>query len=568
MDTDVDASIEAIQSGNIFSPEIETIVHVPNILSQFQSISDPLEDWINGFRANLLERAGNALAEIYKDSDIEPKKRLRAAQIAFQLNSFDEAAARAIMMCNAELNQTSTAIRFYDELYENFEQELDIAPSLATQDMAAQIKLNLEAAETVPKRATFALVSSDLDALPGKTPRDVSVAVVPFERLGPVETPGYVTLGLLDEITCALAGLVLPAPISSNTMRRYLDSPSPRPGKVREDVGSRYVVTGSIRSNGDQAAVTVQMADAVTEQVLWADVHRCAHTAVLDIHPAIVSRIVNSVAPSLHGAELARTRSVDASELEPFHLVLRARELIFMLSMQSFREAGQLLETAIKKGPSFAPAHAASADWYSIRIWQGWSRDPQQDQEKLEQHARAAINLVPSDGRALALLGHNRLIFSYRYDEAQSHFDQALSLMPGDSETLSWTVPGLAYCGRTGEAIVNGERAISLSPFDPFHFRNQHFLSIAHYTAGNYDTAADLGLSSFQDNSTYVSNLRFTIASLFASGRQRKAQFLVAHHHKIEPNFRVKQFIARHPFRNDQLREQYGRHLVEAGLHS
>ena len=208
------------------------------------------------------------------------------------------------------------------------------------------------------------------------------------------------------------------------------------------------------------------------------------------------------------------------------------------------------------------------ADWHSVRIWQGWSDDPGADQRMLERHAQKAISLKPSDGRMMAFLGHNQLIFSRRYGEAQENFDKALTLMPGDSETLIWTVPGLTYNGQTDHAIENGERALTLSPFDPFHFRNQHFLSIAHYAAGNFDRAAELGLSSFENNATYISNLRFTIASLFAVGRTKSAEALVAYHHKIEPEFRVSDLMSRHPWRDQEKREQYGRHLIGAGLNT
>lgn len=564
--TDFDLALDAVKRGDLNTAEVEAIPHVLNIFNEFHSISEALDEWIYGLRADLAERATRSLFEIYDAPNGEEAKKLRAAQVAFQLDNFDESAARAIIRSNAAMNKISTAIRFYDELYERFETELDTSPSLATQDLAAQVKMTLNSINQAPVAEPEASIVAAVPAIPSAD--DLSIAVVPFEELGPVPTPGYVTLGLLDEITCALAGLTMPSPISSNTMRRYLGGAAPRPAQVHQDIGARYVVTGSIRSDGQNATVTVQMADALSEKVLWADIYRCQHTGVLDVQPAIVGRIVSSVVPSVHGAELLRTRGVAAEDLEPLHLVLRARERIFALSFDSFTEAGELLEAAVGRGVHFAPAHAMLADWHSIRIWQGWTDNADADQKKLEFHALRAIELMPSDGRMMAFLGHNRLIFSRSYDEATSYFDRALSILPSDSETLSWTVPGLTYAGRANEAIENGERAIALSPFDPFHFRNQHFLSIAHYAVGNFDRASELGLQSYEGNPTYISNLRFTIASLQAAGERSKATELVSHHHDLEPEFRVNEFISRHPFRNDAKRHQYGRDLVEAGLHA
>ena len=562
LETDVDRILNCVENGDILGSDLERLTRLPSILSEFQSIGKDMDDWIGELRASLLKRANEGLARIYDEPSFDEESRLRAARVAFRLDNFNEAAARAIIRSYAASDQISKAIRFYDELYRKFEEDLDTAPSLATQDVAAQLKLNLQLSSESPASVATA---ADVTAAQAEN-ADIAIAVLPFDELGPETLPEYVKIGLLDEITCSLAGLLAPSPISSNTMRRYLNIVAPSPSDVRKDTGARYVVSGSIRSGEQESVVAVQLADAINDRIIWAEVYRCGRPEILELKSFIVSRIVSSVVPSLHGAELRRTDAISADDLEPFQLVLRAREQIFNLSHESFVEAGKLLERALDKGQHFAPAYALSADWHSVRIWQGWSDDPDTDQQTLEHHARKAIRLRPSDGRVMALLGHNRLIFSRKYDEANEYFREALSLMPSDSETLNWTVPGLTYDGQTELSIENGERALKLSPFDPFQFRNQHFLSIAHYACGNYDRAADLGLASFEDNATYVSNLRFTIASLHAAGRRRKVRELVTYHHEIEPDFRVSRLIARHPFRSDEKREQYGRHLVEAGL--
>ena len=135
-----------------------------------------------------------------------------------------------------------------------------------------------------------------------------------------------------------------------------------------------------------------------------------------------------------------------------------------------------MLRRAIGLDPGYGPTHAALANWYSLRIGQGWSPDAEADARSLETMARLAIGLDTDGGRALAMLGHNRTILLREYDEALALFERALDASPNDAETLMWSSPTFAYLGDPAEAVRRAERAIALSPQDPFMFRYEHFL--------------------------------------------------------------------------------------------
>jgi tetratricopeptide (TPR) repeat protein len=129
-----------------------------------------------------------------------------------------------------------------------------------------------------------------------------------------------------------------------------------------------------------------------------------------------------------------------------------------------------------------------------------------------------------------------------------------------------WSSPTLAYIGETEEALQRAERAMSLSPQDPFLFRYEHFMCIAYYAAGNYGAAAHWGRRSLHRNSRYTSNLRMTAAALVGLGRAGEARPLVDKVLQLEPGFRVGPMISRQAFQDEGRRAQYGRHLVDAGL--
>ena len=204
----------------------------------------------------------------------------------------------------------------------------------------------------------------------------------------------------------------------------------------------------------------------------------------------------------------------------------------------AFEEAGVLLREAVGRDGGYAGAHAVLAGWLSLRVFQGWSADRGADMAALLAAARTAIALDPAHGRALALLGHSLVMVEGRHDEALRLFERAAAAAPNDPEALGWSVPTLAYAG-DGRAVGRAELALRLTPEDPFLFRYQSWLGLAHYAAGDCEAAAAWGRRSDASNPNYSANLRVTAAALAALGRREEAAGFVARHRALEPGFRV-----------------------------
>ena len=557
--TDINCVLANVNRGMIDPENMRQITGIRNILSEFDNIGQDYSDWIREIKAFIIRRSIDQLKSIFLDNTRPLEFRIRVAEAVVGLDDLDEDAIRTLMSAHTELNNSVVALRVYSEFYQKLELELDAEPSIETQDLAVQIKMQEFQAESALLDPTAMPVSSL------KTLNVVTVAVLPFEYLGQDKMPEFILIGLLDQITCQLAANRAPVVISSNTTRKYLGK-TPQPSEVGQALNANYVVSGSIRMDNREASVTIQLANSSDNRVVWANTHYCKLSEMYDVKTPIADDIVRAIVPSVDISELSRTASIPVEELEPYHLVLRSKDLIFGLEQTAFGKANNLLKRAIDLGPHFAPAHALLAEWFAISVWQGWSIDPAADRLALERHVRQAISLSPGDGRAIALWAHTRFIFDREYDEPLRLLDNALDLCPNDSETLIWSVPALGLTGHPARAIQNGKRAIELSPLDPFMFRNEHFLALAYYANGEYDISADLGLSSFHHAPNYGSNIRATIAALIAAGRNTETSALVEQHNTIEPSFSVEKFLPNHALRDREQRLEFGKQLIEAGL--
>lgn len=554
IETDLDRLCAQIAAPRQIADAADAIAALDRLLPDFDTIDAEFAIWLGAARATTRARIEAQLAAIYRDPGAGVLHRLTAAQYAYRLDEFDEEAARAVMEGYVRTGRAPAAIRVYDALYARLDEDLDIEPSLQTQDLAVRIKTQDLGGDMRPQTSAPTAAQRTLSD---------AVAILPFDRLGGRPDDGLGALGLLEEMTCILAGLSSPPVVSSNSTRQYLGS-TPSAQTVQADLGVRYVLCGSVRAAGGSTTVSAQLVEAATGTIVAARLLDYPGEDAL-LRPTRIARdIVKIVVPSLHAAELSRTRAIPTEAQEPYHLYLRAREQFLALTPESQTRARQLLDMALDRDPGFAPAHTLMAEWHSLSIWQGWTRDRAASEAALEDSAHRAAALSSNEGRALALLGHNRVILHRRYDEAEALFQRALDTLPNDAETLIWTVPSYAYVGQAARAVANGEKALRLSPRDPLLFRNQHFLGIAHYALGEVARAVELGLACYRRAPRYTSNLRMTLAALAAQG-QTDAGMLRAHA-ALEPGFSVRGFMQAQAFRDPDQRTRYADHLLRAGL--
>lgn len=335
---------------------------------------------------------------------------------------------------------------------------------------------------------------------------------------------------------------------------------------MRDRLDAQYALYGKIGRFGESYRLSVELIDLRSAVVIWADTFTIGEQQLFLTLSLIAGKIANQLVPSLNGTELKLTASYQPRDLTAYHLTLRARELMFELERDPFFEAGKLLQLAVEKDASFAPAHVTYADWFSLKIGQRWSTDPDADRVALEETARTASRLAGMNAGAMALLGHVLAVYSNRSDQSMGLFEKALQAAPNDADTLMWTVPTLAFRLRNEVAVERAKKAISLSPADPFLFRYEHFQSIAHYIAGNCAEAAEAGLKAHRRNPHYTSNTRLTIAALVESGEMAEARRLAERAMTEEAEFRVGAHVRSAVYMHPEDSQRFGQSLLRVGF--
>jgi len=398
-------------------------------------------------------------------------------------------------------------------------------------------------------------------ALRAKVP---AIAVLPFRTDGGNPDDTYFGDGMVDNIIVTLASIRGLVVISRTSALSYRTGPIDLQ-KIGQDLGVRYVLSGSVRRDEKQLRITSELADVQMNSVIWADRYDGELRELFDLQERIATRIVWSVAPHVHEAELKRALRKRPENMNAYDLLMQAIDLIYRMNFVDFSRARRLLGEAIAADDSFSAAYGYAALWHIHNVIQGWTNDQEADRIEAAGLAAAAVARDPADGFALAICGHARGVLFRDYDGACEFFDRALAVAPGNA--MAWTLSSgvYSYRGDGRSAIERAERGLRLSPVDKQLFFYLSFLTMAHYVNGTHEEAVIWGRKSVNLNPRHCGSLRVLTATLVALERLDEARYVAQCLLEAQPRFRLSDYAQWCPL-NDRLAPEFISKLRQAGV--
>lgn len=389
-----------------------------------------------------------------------------------------------------------------------------------------------------------------------------SVAVLPFHDAGGGGDDGYFGDGIVEDIIVALQsirGLLVIARTSTLAFRGTPVDIS----NVGQQLGVRYVLSGSVRRADKQLRIVVELADVEAGSIIWADRYDGDIAELFDFQARIATRIVWSVAPHVREAELKRALRKRANSLNAYDLVMQAIDLMYRMNFPDFTQAGTLLQQAIAADESYATSYAYAALWHIHNVVQGWAAENGPDRAEALRLSAAAIDRDPADGFALAIHAHTKSMLFREYETAIGLFDRALDASPGNAMVWSLSSGAYSYMGDGRTGLERAEHGLRLSPVDTQSFFYLTFLSIAHYANSTFDEAAIWARKCLGFNPRLCASLRMLTVSLVGMGKRDEAREVGQLLLKVQPRFRISAYAGLCPFR---ARSDFLARLREAGL--
>ncbi|HEY1423716.1 MAG TPA: tetratricopeptide repeat protein, partial [Candidatus Acidoferrum sp.] len=329
------------------------------------------------------------------------------------------------------------------------------------------------------------------------------VAVLPFDNIGNNPANEAVAEGLMDSLTSKLSNLdaqqqslwVVPSSVVRG--RKVTD-----PSSAEKDLGANLVVKGSVRRDGKNVELTVNLIDAKDMRQLGSAVLDDATGDMASLQDEAVARLARLM--NIHvTSEMLRATGGRASPAA-YELYLQALGL-----MQRYDKPGNLdqavtaLNDAVKADPQFALGYASLGEAFRLKN----QVDP--NPRWIEQASAMLERSIQLDTRMPApyvSLGRLHSTLGQR-DLALQEFQKALALRPLDSEAMQGQAANYEHAGRKADAEAEYKRAVAVQPgnWDNLNTLGQFYLRENRFADAIAQFKRVIELT--PDNATAYSNL-------------------------------------------------------------
>jgi TolB-like protein len=363
-------------------------------------------------------------------------------------------------------------------------------------------------------------------------PDKPSIAVLPFQNMSGYPGQDYFVDGMVEEIITALSRIRWLFVVARNSSFSYKGQ-TPDIRQVGRELGVRYVLEGSVRKGGDRVRITGQLIDADTGTHLWADRFDGSIEDVFELQDKVASSVAGVIEPALQAAETARSAGRATADLTAYDLYLRSYAMVWASARQA-PEALDLVEHAIALDPQYGTALSWAAFCCQRLLFDGRSRDREDDRRKGFDFARRALEACGDDPGILAECAHALAYFGEDIGAMMALVDRALALNPNYAR--GWHTSGVLrlWAGQPNLAIEHIQTAMRLSPRARVG-ASLITLSGAHFFSRRFAEAIPKLLLLMQEDPSYSPSYRYLAACYAHMGQLDDAREAIARLRTISP---------------------------------
>ncbi|MEK6572146.1 MAG: protein kinase [Bacteroidota bacterium] len=287
-----------------------------------------------------------------------------------------------------------------------------------------------------------------------------AIVVLPFDNISPDKESDYFADGLTEELIANLSRLKDIRLVPRTTSMQYKGTKKDIK-TIGKELGTRYILAGSVRKFQDNIRITVELIDVETDAQLWAETYKGTLADVFDIQEKVSKQIVDALMVKLTPTEKVVLTKRPTVNAEAFDCNLRARNFLYQRTKKSVQFAIQLFQKAIELDPRYADAYAGLGEAYAT-FYQTFDRKENWLDKAIESSLKALMyDATLSEAYAALSLSY----FNKRsHEEALTASQKAIELDP--TNFVGHWILGRIYhaTDRDKEAVEHLRKVIALNP--------------------------------------------------------------------------------------------------------
>lgn len=518
-----------------------------------------IEEWLRQRRMQVSEAIQEKLISRSKKfiEDQDSTSALATLNRILAIDRTNEWAYRETMRCLAGRGDRAAALNQYRVCKQALADELDIEPERKTTELFEALSedrpLDRSNDSQIPPNA--------------RAPDDKpSVAVLPFKVLSPGENAAFLADALSQSITLALARFRDLTVIASHSTQVYKET-SATIRQIGEELGVRYLVEGSVQSQGDRVRITALLVDTNTQGHLWLETWDDQLDDVFGTQDRITERTVGSIANSYGGrirkAWQRANREARPAKFSAFDYFMRGLAHGETYNFKSKEPAVLNFEKAIEIDPNYAKPKAKLAWVHLLQAVEGWGDDYDADFNLGVKIAKEAMQTDPLEPWCHWVNGACQ-IYKGDLERGIAFLERAHELNPNDADILCDLGYYNSYLGNNQTAIDLMLRAIRINPHHPVWYLLE--LVQVYFDAKRYEDAIAT-FAEIEDLDACLSAL-YCAASHAALGQTKEAERVVELAISIDPEATVAKYAGPKysPYQKSEAIEHFAKNLKKAGL--
>ena len=354
----------------------------------------------------------------------------------------------------------------------------------------------------------------------------LSIVVLPFANLSGDPGQDYLVDALTDELTTSLARIRDSFVIARNTAMTFKGKPIDAKA-IGKDLGVRYVLEGSVQPSGDRMRVNAQLIDADSGAHLWAEQFDTPRADLLQTQDAIVAHLARAIGMRLNDAEAARLKRTPAANPDAEDLALQCQagsDKAGWIGKEA-DAAYTLCEKALAIDPNNVRALMELGVKFQVLVQAGVSSNPKGDLQRADELESKALALDPDWTYPHSMKGLV-LRFQGRTEEAVPEDERALAVDPSNVQAVVDLGFDYGNLGEFDKSLEYFDKAILLSPYDPFLAHSYGGKAWANFALKRYDQSIEAARQAITVNQTggvqYIHAA--LIAALALSGHDAEAR--------------------------------------------
>jgi len=311
-----------------------------------------------------------------------------------------------------------------------------------------------------------------------------SIAVMPFVNASGNAEVEYLSDGLTDSLIFRFSQLPNVKVSPTSSVMRFKNT-TKDVAEVARELNVDAVLSGRLMRAGDELSVSVQLIDARTQKLIWAEQYDRKMADLMATQRENATTLTQKMQLRLAGDERGLTKKYTTSN-DAYQLYLKGRYHWSRRSKADLDKAIDSYKKAIELDPNFALAYAATAEVYNSM---GKNPDvPPKDCIPLAKAAATrALEIDPLLPQAHSALADSLALYDWNWTESERHFKKALEFDPNIAYThIAYGLDYLAAMGKADEVVTELQRGVELEPLSMI---NNSLLTSAYIYDRKYDQA-------------------------------------------------------------------------------